>query len=249
MYLRIGIFYVLTWLFLILLSVSQEATGILPPQIGLAQWGPGLAALLMLVIFKKDGIKIRIVSKNTPLLRYLLAALIPAGVGLVVYLVRRLVPMAATQLPDVYDQLWLVLLWSPLGALGEEIGWRGYLQQKLNTRFRGLVSSIIVALLWLPIHLTFLSQSPILIFFLMVWFISLSIVIYALVQDIGFNVLVATIFHTSVNFINLLVIDVIYDSRFWMINGSLWAIVALFFVLRNRGVFFEKEREKKIRAL
>lgn len=241
MFLRISVFYVLTWLFLMLLGGIQQATGILPPQIGLAQWGPGMAALLILTIFRKDSFKITFYSKDAPLVRYLLAAVIPAGVGLVVFLIRSLIPMEPS-IPDVYNQMTLILIWTPLGALGEELGWRGYLHKKLDTRLRGLVSSVLVGLMWLPIHVTFLTQGPIFLFFLAMWFISLSIVVYALVQDIGFSVLVAAIFHLSINFINLLVIDVTYETSFWRINGIIWAIVATIVVFMKRDIFIAPKK-------
>ena len=239
MFLRIGVFYVLTWFFLMLLGGIQEATGILPPQIGLAQWGPGIAALLTVAIFRKDGIKITFFSKDTPPLHYLWAALIPAGVGFVVYLLRNVLPIQSATIPDVYNQMLLVLLWIPLGALGENIGWRGYLHKKLDTRLRGLVSSVIVGLLWMPIHVTFLTEGPLLLIFLALWFMSLSVVLYALVQDTGFSVLVATVFHMAINFINLLILDVMYQPTFWVLNGSIWAVVAIVFVLTKRELYLE----------
>jgi membrane protease YdiL (CAAX protease family) len=52
---------------------------------------------------------------------------------------------------------WILLLWFPLGAIGEELGWRGYLHNRVN-----------------------------------------------LVSRIGFNVLVAAIFHLMINVANLL---------------------------------------------
>jgi membrane protease YdiL (CAAX protease family) len=241
MFLRIAIFYVLTWFFLIFLGGIQEATGILPPEIGLAQWAPGVAALLMLLIFRKDDFKITFFSKDTPLMRYLWAAVIPVGIGLFVHLLRTLLPIQAAPPPDVFSQMLLVLIWTPLGALGEEIGWRGYLHKKLDTRMRGLVSSILVGLLWLPIHITFLTQGPLLISFLALWFISISIVIYGLVADTGFSVLVATIFHIAINFINLLVLDVYLNPTFWMLYGIVWAIVAVIFVLAKRDIYFRKQ--------
>jgi membrane protease YdiL (CAAX protease family) len=206
----------------------------------LAQFGPGIAALLTVVIFRKDGIKINFFSKETPALRYLWAALVPAGVGLVVFLVRSLIPMETSAPPEVYASMFLILIWTPLGALGEEIGWRGYLHKKLATRFRGLISSVIVGLLWMPIHVTYLTEGPLLLIFLALWFISLSTVLYALVQDTGFSVLVATIFHLAINFVNLLIIDVMYQPTFWVINGSVWAIVAAIFVLTKRELYFGK---------
>jgi membrane protease YdiL (CAAX protease family) len=248
MILRIGVFYVLTWFFLVLLGGLQEATGVLPPQIGLAQWGPGVAALLMLVIFRKDHFIISFVTKQTPPLRYLWALLIPAGVGLLVFGIRSLIPMESAAPPGVFDQMWLVLLWTPLGALGEEIGWRGYLHKKLDTRMRGLVSSVLVGLLWIPIHLTFLSKGLLLVVFLALWFASLSVVAYALVQDTGFSVLVATLFHLSINLINLLIVDVYYQPAFWAINGTVWTIVAAAFVLAKRDLYLEPKRSGKDNA-
>jgi len=237
MFLRIGVFYVLTWLFLMLLGGIQEATGILPPEIGLAQWGPGFAALVTVVLFRKDEIKITFISKDTPPQRYLWTALLPAGVGFLVYLLSTILQIQSTATSGVYTQMILVLIWTPLGALGEEIGWRGYLHKKLDTRLRGLFSAILVGFLWMPIHITFLSQGLLLLIFLAIWFISLSIVLFALVHDTEFSVLAATIFHMAINFINLLIIDVMYEPMFWVINGSVWAFVAFVFVLFNREIF------------
>ena len=39
-----------------------------------------------------------------------------------------------------------MVLWMPLGALGEELGWRGYLHKKLDPRIRGLFSSLLVGI-------------------------------------------------------------------------------------------------------
>lgn len=126
MFLRAGLFYLLTWFCVALLGGIQQTTGLLPPEIGLPQWGPGIAALLMLVIFRKDGFKITFLPREASALRYI-AALLPLGVGGVVYLLRLLIPMQSTPIPEIFDNLPLVLFWMPLGALGEELGWRGYL--------------------------------------------------------------------------------------------------------------------------
>ena len=237
MFLRIGIFYVLTWFFLMLLGGVQQETGLLPAEIGLAQWGPGIAALLMLVIFRKDGHKIVFFSKDTPVIRYLFAALIPVGLGLVILLISSLISMEPSVNPTPYQSLLPLILWMPLGALGEELGWRGYLHKKLDPRMRGLFSSLLVGLLWMPIHVTFFAQGPVFVFFLALLISSYSVVIYALVQDTGFNVLLATIFHLSINLTNLLFLDVIYETPFMMVNGLAWAVVAAVVVLMKKDIF------------
>jgi membrane protease YdiL (CAAX protease family) len=237
MFFRISVFYVSTWFFLILLGGFQQETGLLPPEIGLAQWGPGVAALLMLLIFRKDGHKIVFFSKDTPFPYYLYAALIPAGVSLVVFLLRMWLPIQAGNLPAVYDSLLLVILWAPIGALGEEIGWRGYLHKKLEPRMRGLFSSLLVGLLWMPIHIHFFAKGLVFVLFFTLLIISYSIVIYALMHDTNFNTLLATIFHLSINLSNLIFLDVIYETAFMMINGLVWVVVAAVTVFMRRDIF------------
>ena len=237
MFVRIAVFYVLTWFFLILLGGGQQATNLLPPEIGLAQWGPGIAALLMPLIFRKDGHRFVFFSKEMPLLRYLVAVLIPAGTAMVVFLLLQVFPITGTNTPPLYQSLPLVLLWMPLGALGEEIGWRGYLHKKLNMRLRGIVSSLLVGLLWMPIHVHFLTQGPIFILFLFLLIVSYSIVLYALTQDTGFNILLATIFHIAINLTNLLFLDVIYAPQFMALNATVWLVIAALTVFFKREAF------------
>jgi membrane protease YdiL (CAAX protease family) len=238
MFLRIIVFYVLTWFFIALLAVFQQATGLLPPSIGLPQWGPGLAALAMQVIFRKDGHKIAFISRETPALHYVYAALLPVVSGLVIFLISRLAAIQPSPDAPIYDFLLPLILWMPLGAIGEELGWRGYLHKKLDTRMRGLYSSLLVGILWAPIHVTFFSRGPIIVFFLFILIISYAIVIYALVQDTGFSVALASVFHLFINLANLLFLDVVYETRFMIVNALVWATVAVATVIIKRDLFF-----------
>jgi membrane protease YdiL (CAAX protease family) len=237
--LRIGVFYVLTWFFLILLGGVQQETGVLPPEIGLAQWGPGVAGLLMLVLFRKDGHRLVFDLRSAPAMRYVYAALIPFLVGLIAYLVKSVIPIEASRPGAVFESLGLALLWLPLGALGEEIGWRGYLHKKMEPRFRGIVSSLLVGVLWAPIHVHFFGLGAFFVFLLFVMIISYSIVLYALVQDTGFNILLATIFHLSINLTNLLFLDVIYETAFMAVICSIWAIVSIGTIISRQPLYFK----------
>ena len=241
MFLRISIFYVLTWFFLIFLGGMQQATGLLPPEVGLAQWGPGIAALLMLLLFRKDGHKINFFSKGIPTVRYLYAALIPVGVGLVVYLVKSLLSIEPSADAPTYGSLLTMVLWMPLGAIGEELGWRGYLHKKLDTRMRGLFSSLLVGVLWMPIHVSFFGEGPVFLFFLVLMIISYSIVIYALVHDTGFNVLLASVFHLFINVSNLLFLDVIHETSFMVVNALVWVALAVVVVFMKKDVFLQQK--------
>jgi membrane protease YdiL (CAAX protease family) len=240
MFLRIGIFYILTWFFLVLLGGLQQATGILP-EVGLAQWGPGIAALLMLVLFRKDGHKITFHSTGTPVLRYVYAALLPVGVSLIVFVVKSLLSIEPSADAPKYGSLLTMLLWMPLGALGEELGWRGYLHKKLDPHMRGLWSSLLVGVLWMPIHVAFFSEGAVFLLFLALLTVSYSVVIYALVQDTGFSVLLASIFHLFINIANLLFLDVIYETPFMIVNSLVWVVVAVAVVFMKKEIFFSSK--------
>ncbi len=191
----------------------------------------------MLVIFRKDGFKITFFSKSTPALRYLYSALIPLGMGLIVYLIKFLVPMETDAVRGISINLPLSLLWIPLGAIGEEIGWRGYLHQKIDPHMRGLFSSMLVGMFWMPIHVSFLSQSPVFLIFFTLMIMSFSVVIYALVNDTGFNVLLAAVFHMAINLTNFLFLDVMFQASFMMINSLAWVVLAIIIVFKKKDLF------------
>jgi uncharacterized protein len=238
MFLRVCVFYVLTFFFILLLGGLQQETGLLPQEIGLAQWGPGIAALLMLVIFRKDGFKINFITKDTPILRYAYAALIPFGAALAVFLIAAVVQIKPSPGAPVYNSLPLMVLWMPLGALGEELGWRGYLNKLLDTRLRGLVSALVVGVLWFPIHMSFFANGPIFVLVLALVILSYSVVIYALVQDTGFNVLLAAVFHVVINLGNLLFLSIIHETALMLVNALVWVTVAAVTILMKREIFF-----------
>ena len=52
--------------------------------------GAGLAALVMLLVFRKDRLRITFFDRHVPASRYLLAALIPTGGAVLIYLIYRL---------------------------------------------------------------------------------------------------------------------------------------------------------------
>jgi membrane protease YdiL (CAAX protease family) len=192
----------------------------------------------MLVLFRKDGHEITFFSKQTPAIRYLAAALIPIAAGVVVTLISSLLHIEPSPDAPKHGSLLTIILWMPFGALGEELGWRGYLHKKLDTRFNGLISSLLVGLIWFPIHMSFFSRGPLFVFFLATLIISYSVVIYALVQDTGFNVLLASVFHLFINVANLLFLDIIYETPLMIVNALVWVVVAVMVILRKKELFF-----------
>ncbi len=236
MWAKVIVFYILTFVFTIILGGVQEAANLSAESIILPQWGPGLAALLMLLIFRKDRLRIAFFDRRVPASRYLLAALIPIGGALLVYIFYRLffgTPAAGA--PTATP--WILLLWFPLGAIGEELGWRGYLHNRLNVDMVGLVSSAIVGTLWAFWHVGAYQNGALYTAFFVLLMISYTVVIYALVSQFGFNVLVAAIFHLMISVGNLFSYAIVNRVEFLMVSSLVWAAIAIVVVLTRKPLF------------
>lgn len=118
------------------------------------------------------------------------------------------------------------------GPLGEELGWRGYLQLELNKRFSVLTSSLIVGLIWGVWHLP-------------LWFISgfqgidlLLYIIYFMVGLVAFSVIIGYIFSRGGNLFYAILLHLMlnFSGRFLefdeltVLGGSsaVYLIIALY---------------------
>ena len=137
---------------------------------------------------------------------------------------------------------WILLLWFPLGAIGEELGWRGYLHKRLNAGLAGLVSSVIVGVLWALWHVGVYQNGAFYMAFFVLLMISYTFVVYALVGRIGFNVLVAAVFHTMINVPNLFTYSLVHQVEFMIVSSLGWAAIAVIVVLTRRSLFLMKEQ-------
>jgi membrane protease YdiL (CAAX protease family) len=233
MIVRVVVFYVLTFLLTMVLGGVQEATGLATGWLTLPQLAPGLTALLMLVLFRRDGLRLSLSLRGAPPGRLLLALLAPLAVAAVVYALLRPGPGVAA------SSWWLLLPAIAVGALGEEVGWRGYLHKRLDPALVPLVSSALVGVLWAAWHVGLWANGPVYMACLVVLMIAYSMVLYALLAGTGFNVWVAAVFHLGINLANLPFLGIISDAglRFIAVNAAVWAVVAAIVVLRRRDLF------------
>jgi len=96
------------------------------------------------------------------------------------------------------------------GPLGEELGWRGFLLPEFQKKYSNLKSAIIIGIIWFVWHIplwwapfgTLVSGEPISIIPVIAYFtmlICLSIIITWLVINSKGSVLIAILFHLSIN--------------------------------------------------
>ncbi|MGB5371997.1 MAG: CPBP family glutamic-type intramembrane protease [Flavobacteriaceae bacterium] len=104
----------------------------------------------------------------------------------------------------------ILLAGSYAGPLGEELGWRGFLLPEFQKRYSNLTSAIIIGFIWFIWHIplwwapfgTLVSGEPISLIPVITYFtmlICLSIIITWLVINSKGSVLIAILFHLSIN--------------------------------------------------
>jgi membrane protease YdiL (CAAX protease family) len=123
------------------------------------------------------------------------------------------------------------------GALGEELGWRGYLHKRIGGGLSALLSCLIVGVLWALWHVGVYTNGAAYMAFFVTLMVSYTVVIYVLIADTGLNVLLAAIFHLMINVTNVLSVDSINDVGFIAVNALVWAGIAVAIVLINRPSF------------
>jgi len=233
MILRIVLFYLLAFFFTFLMGGIQQAVGISTELSALPQWGPGLAGILMALIFRKDQLRLNFKLKEAPRSKFLWALLLPLIPAAVLFPIIWFTHESFRFQSDITSPIALLLMSLALGAVGEETGWRGYLHARLDRDLKPLVSSAIVALLWTLWHVGFYQNGALYVLFAVVAFTGFSITLYYLVREIDFNIWVASLFHFGINLASLFYISVVNQVSFMLLNALAWAVIATIVVIRQ----------------
>lgn len=227
MFKRITMFYVAALGLTILLAGLQQVTG-LSATFVLPQWGPGLAALLMLLLFRRDGLSLRPAWRAAGVGRYAGALALPLlGAAMLWPLVARFVASVDVAPMDVggglrsLSPLWLAGML--FGALGEEIGWRGYLQPVVRGRWNAAATSLLVGALWALWHVQSWANGPLFMACLVAALVGYSLAITALIDDVpGARLPLAVLFHLGINVGLSFFGDLVSQTGFMALNAAVW---------------------------
>ncbi len=210
-----------------------------------ASWTPNLAAFLVLrfVLREKKGIS-KLVSgwrKWRVGLHWYLVALSPLLIAfLAAGIYSILGGTAAFPEQAVGFPLLLSFVLSLItGAMGEELGWRGFLLPRLQKRYNALISSLIVGVIWATWHLPLwllpgYGWDAIPYWAFAVGAISTSVLITWVLNNTGGSLVMATIIHLMMNF-GMSVVGILgllpSPREGWMIASILLAIYAVVVVV------------------
>lgn len=209
--LSIGLIFLLT-LPGIIANYSGRELGIpVLPLMIIGSWTPNFAAFLVIALVLKRPWGIRelfsrwLMWKESPW--WYLLAFSPIGAALLgVWLFSIMDPQAVSdpQYPGIGMLQGFLILTLITGAMGEELGWRGFALPWLQSRFNAFRASVILGAVWglwhLPLWFTGMGWEEA-NFWLFAWVgIVVTIILTWLCNNTRGNMLLVTLFHMSFNF-------------------------------------------------
>lgn len=212
----------------------------LPPEIAVAQLGPGIAAVLFVFGFRDKDINRKefpndskkpkgwhfLVLIGTVLLTGVLTFIIAWGVGEIAQF-------------KVIDNIGIYFLWIPFGSVGEELGWRSYLQRILEKPVQPIIAYAILGLIWGLWHVQNFIYGALYITGFLLFTLSSSISIGLYSKKFSNNLWFASLFHVGINLCFVVFLAPALDNPIVMlIFGGTWVIMGVISI-----VFF---REKKV---
>jgi len=204
-FLAIVIYYIITSVAALLLGMVQPSTHIPEIIIQLTQFGPTIGVITILLIFsKKLNLHLALGFRlNSIVLKRILTAVLLVVIIFVLSIVW--FKMNGHNIlysnPDSLSQPFLIILIAQfIGAVGEEFGWRCFLQPFLQSRLGVLFSSILVGLLWGLWHVGIFAEGPAFAGFFLLMAITLSIIMGELLRHSkGNHLFISTTFHALIN--------------------------------------------------
>jgi len=197
-------------------GINQESIGKFITYFFIGVYGPTIASIITTLIF--DGISglLALLKKmmlwNVPFKYYLYILVLPlvfVAIGILLYslFVGHIGDFDKTAF---YTIPTILLAGIYAGPLGEELGWRGFLLPEFQKIFPNLKSAIIIGIIWFIWHIplfwapfgTLVSGEPITflpVFTYFIMLICLSVIITWLVIHSKGSVLIAILFHLSIN--------------------------------------------------
>jgi uncharacterized protein len=231
------IYYVITSITALGLGIVQPSTGIPEVVIQLTQFGPTLGVLAVLLLFSsRQRLHMPFGLSLQPLiLRRLIAMILLIvfifGIAIIWYKITGN-HLDYTDPSTLSQPFWLIIIAQFIGAAGEELGWRCFMQPMLQTKLSVLHSSIIVGLFWGIWHIGIFSEGWLYAFLFIMMAISISVILGELLRDArGNNLIIATTFHALINLVLLLFFNEESGSLLAMAVLSIACLVAAIAIL------------------
>lgn len=228
---KIGLFLLITLISTVALAVVQEAIHLDFETIMFPQWGPAVGFLLMVLFFRKLRIPVNLRFNKLVALKSVLALGLPFLFIAIAYAVGKAMGLEPKGADDLTPLISMTLVGIFIGSIGEELGWRSFLQPTLEKNTSVLLASVIVGLLWGLWHFGQYVNGGLFMLGFLVFTISASILLSWILRNTNYSIILSTLFHASIN-IGFFVFmkNSLADPTLMLINGIVWLIPALIII-------------------
>lgn len=208
-----------TWLILLPGILSSRGVFALPMPlyalVAVAQFGPSLTAFIL--IFHKEGradakrLLQRAFNFRIPLRWLALIFLVPLAMNGTALLFHRLAGGSLPEMPYLAQPAAIlpafIFTLLMMGPVPEEFGWRGYLLDRLQSKWGALTASLVLGAIWWLWHLPAafmegVAQSYFPQAAYLVWCMAVSVLFTWMYNHTNGNLLAALLFHTMLNLAN-----------------------------------------------
>ncbi len=240
---KIALFILVTLIATALLATFQQKINLDFNKIVLPQLAPMIGALVVVMLYKDLRVPIDFSFNKAIALKSLLALVFPFFLIFISFLIGKLTSLEIDRTSNLSPIFSVMIVGMLIGAIGEELGWRSFLQPILERKNSVFVSSIMVGLIWGMWHIGHYKNGILFMIGFLIFTISASVILAWILRNTEYSIIISTVFHLSIN-IGFFTFykNALTDSKLMMINGVVWLIFAI-------GVVMISGRNLKIETL
>ena len=239
---KLSFFIILIIIFSLPLFIIQPFTNIDFNKLSFAQFGPTMAYIVIILLFKELFISIKIKISKTVIIKVIISIIIPPIIYFITYIIGKLLQIELQINSNVPYILLNYGIWITVGAIGEEIGWRSFLQPMLDKKYPIVISSVIVGLIWGLWHINHYINGLIFILVFLLFSISYSIIVMYLLKNTDYSIYISSMFHASLNICFKIFLENGYGNiKLFIINGIVWSVFAVVIILCNINYYLIKQ--------
>jgi membrane protease YdiL (CAAX protease family) len=228
MILKITLFVFATLVLTVILAVTQQKTGLSFEKISLPQLAPAIAVLILFIVYKDLPTRINLHFDKVILTKSLIALAVPAFLFAISFSIGKQLNVNVKITENLTTLLPLMITGMLIGAFGEEIGWRSFLQPIFEKKNSVLIASIFVGIIWGLWHVGHYKSGLLFMTGFLLFTISVSIIIAWLLRGTEYNLIISAMFHLSINVCFLVFShNSVTDCEFMLVNGLVWLIPAI----------------------
>jgi membrane protease YdiL (CAAX protease family) len=215
-----------------LLAILQQKINLDFEKITLPQLAPAIGFLVISLLYAHNGITIGFDFNEAIMLKSLLAFLLPLLLIAIAFFIGNCIGLKIQINKDITSLFSVMIIGMLVGAIGEELGWRSFLQQSLEKSNSVLFASIIVGLIWGLWHIGHYKNGAVFMIGFLMFTIAASIVLAWILMDTKYSIIISVLFHTSINIgYFILFKNAQTDPKLMVANGIVWMISAIGIVL------------------